>query len=75
MENNHQSKDLNSFHATCLILYLLKTSENRGFLMFSGLYERKYSRMDLIKFFEGCLPQIIFGPFLNNLFHIKKLVA
>ena len=27
----------------------------------------RYSRMDRVKFFNGCLPQIFLGPFLNTL--------
>ena len=46
------------------------------------IYESKYSRMDQVKFvedslvedpfkfFKGCLPQILLGPFLNTLSHI-----
>ena len=30
----------------------------------------KYSRMDEVKFFKGCLPQLLLGPFLNTLSHI-----
>ena len=30
-------------------------------------YGTKYPRMDLGNFFKGCLPQILLGPFLNNL--------
>ena len=30
----------------------------------------KYSRMDQVKFFKGCLPQILLGPFLNTLSHL-----
>ena len=26
-----------------------------------------YSRMDQVKFFKDCLPQILLGPFLNTL--------
>ena len=29
-----------------------------------------YSRMEQVKFFKGCLLQILFGPFLNTLSHI-----
>ena len=28
---------------------------------------KKISRMDLMKFFKGCLPQILLDPFLNTL--------
>ena len=31
----------------------------------------KYSRMDQVKFFKGCLPQILLGPFLNALSHVS----
>ena len=33
----------------------------------------KYSRMDQKNFFKGCLPQILFGPFLNTLSHMTIL--
>ena len=33
-------------------------------------FETKYSRMDQVKFFKGCLPQILLGPFLNTLSHL-----
>ena len=29
--------------------------------------DSKYSRMDQVKFFKGCLLQILLGPFLNTL--------
>ena len=29
--------------------------------------ESKYSRMNQVKFFKDCLPQILLGPFLNTL--------
>ena len=29
--------------------------------------ESKYSRIDQVKFFKGCLPQILLGPFLKTL--------
>ena len=31
------------------------------------IFGAKYLRMDQVKFFRGCLPQILFGPFLNTL--------
>ena len=31
----------------------------------------RYSRMDQVKFFKGCLPQILLGPFLNTSTQIK----
>ena len=30
----------------------------------------RYSRMDQVKIFKGCLPQILLGPFLNTLTQI-----
>ena len=36
------------------------------------LFETKYSRMDQVKFFKVCLPQILLGPFLNTLTHILE---
>ena len=30
----------------------------------------QYSRIDHVKFFKGCLPQIFLGPFLNTLSRI-----
>ena len=30
----------------------------------------KWSRMDQVKFFKGCLSQILLGPFLNTMFHV-----
>ena len=33
-----------------------------------------YSRMDQVKLFKGCLPQILIGPFLNTLTHIFREV-
>ena len=35
-----------------------------------GLFETKYSRMVEVKFFKGCLPQILLVPFLNTLSHL-----
>ena len=34
------------------------------------IYWSSYSRMDQVKLFKGCLPQISLGPFLNTLTHI-----
>ena len=33
-------------------------------------YGSRYSKMDQVKFFKGCLPQIFFGSFLNTLTHM-----
>ena len=39
---------LNSFHATCLLLYPLKTSENQGFYdIFKGYRNRRVARNEL----------------------------
>ena len=34
--------------------------------------ESKYSRVDQIKYFKGCLQQILLGPLLNTLSQIRK---
>ena len=34
------------------------------------LFGTMYSRMDLVNFFKGCLPQISLGPFMNALSHL-----
>ena len=34
----------------------------------------KYSKMDQVKFFKGCLPQISFGSFLNTLSQMSDWV-
>ena len=44
------------------------------FILGSGTNVSKYSRMDQVKFFKRCLPQILLGPFLNILTHIPLLV-
>ena len=31
-----------------------------------------YSRVDQVKFFKGCLPQILLGSFSNTLTHISR---
>ena len=36
-------------------------------------YGTKYSRMDQVIFYKGGLPQILLGPFLNNLSHVADL--
>ena len=33
----------------------------------NSLFETKYPRMDQLKFFKDCLPQILLGQFLNTL--------
>ena len=33
-------------------------------------FAAKYSRMDRVKFFKDCLPEILLGPFLNTLPHL-----
>ena len=40
MNYEQNIQNLNPFHATDLFRYPLKTSENKGFLMFSGGIER-----------------------------------
>ena len=29
--------------------------------------------MDQVKFFKGCLPQVLLGPFLNTLSHMSRI--
>ena len=57
--------DLSSF-------FLIGWAEN---LILGGryyfLFETKYSRMDQVKCFIGCLRQILLGPFLNTLPHLS----
>ena len=48
---------------------------NLSFKDFNITYETKYSRMDQVKFFKGCLLQILLGPFLNTLSHIEHLFS
>ena len=33
----------------------------------------RYSRMDIVKFFKGCLSQILLGPLLNTLTQMSIL--
>ena len=35
-----------------------------------SLYGSRYSRIDQVNFFNGCLSQILIGPFLNSLTHM-----
>ena len=35
-----------------------------------GAFGTKYSRMDQVKFFKGCLSQVSLSPFLNTLPHL-----
>ena len=35
----------------------------------------KYSRMDQVKFFNGCLPQILLGPFVYTLSQMLTLLS
>ena len=37
-------------------------------------FELKNCRIDQVKFFKGCLPHIVFGPFLNTLSHLAFVV-
>ena len=34
------------------------------------IYGSSYSRIDQARFFKGCLPQMLLGPFLNTLTHM-----
>ena len=63
---------------TCKFLFNLFTptgkqilnSEQNSEVIFKEVYGAKSSRMDQVKFFKGCLPQISLGPFLNTLSHM-----
>ena len=37
---------------------------------YGSLFGTRYSRIDQVKFFKGCLPQMLLGPFLDILFHL-----
>ena len=57
---------------TSIRLYDLFTSCSRSKLIKNwadrvGIFRSRYSRMDKVKFFKGCVPQILLGPFLNTL--------
>ena len=39
-----------------------------------SIYGAKYSIMDRVKFFKGCLPQTLLGPLLNTLTYISHTV-
>ena len=54
-----------------LVCPLDKWNPQQVFLKICQSYETKYSRMDQVKFFKGCLPQMLLGPFLNTLSHLK----
>ena len=38
-----------------------------------GVYGTKYARMDQVKSFNGCLPQLLFGLFFKTLPHTNPL--
>ena len=55
------------------------------YISYQSTFGSRYSRMDQVifvedslsrpyhfKFFKGCLPQTLLGPFLNTLTHLKK---
>ena len=43
-----------------------------AFKKFDGIWSA-LSRPYSFKFFKGCLPQILLGPFLNTLTHVSRL--
>ena len=55
--------------------YVKKCKQNRKFFQGqkSFRFGSKYSRIDQVKFFKGCLLQILVGPFLNTLTHLIQL--
>ena len=38
---------------------------------FYKAYKARYSRTEQVKFFKGCLPHILLGPFFNTLSHLS----
>ena len=44
-------------------------------IQLTALNGAKHSRMDQVRFFKGCLPQIFLGPFLNTLSQMKYSVS
>ena len=46
---------------------LMYSEINIRFFINEATYGTNHSRMDEVKFVEGCLPQILLGPFLNTL--------
>ena len=57
-----------TFQAWKLAPYL-----HSNFFKIQFTYGTKYSRMEQVKFFKPCLPQISLDPFLNTLPHIRFL--
>ena len=72
-------RNMNVYYKSCLQKVLSDNVKSIAFCY--GTIQPKYSRMDQVKFvessvkqtipfkfFKGCLPQILLGPFLNTLF-------
>ena len=58
----------NSIRIQCFVFEIVKKNVCRKI---QGIVGIKYSRMDQVKNFQGSLPQILRGPFLNTLPHLK----
>ena len=59
--------NMKHIHCTLFLKAFTNNSEITHCLAQYFTYETTYSRMDQVKFFKGCLPQILFGPFLSHL--------
>ena len=59
--------NMKHIHCTLFLKAFTNNSEITHCLAQYFAYETTYSRMDQVKFFKGCLPQILFGPFLSHL--------
>ena len=55
-----------------LILKIANFKNNQLVSNKHPLFGTKYSRMDQVKFFKSCLPQILLGSFLNTLSYLFK---
>ena len=71
LKYNERKKQCSSFDKTPYLGNVYKWMPYiRGKSFINGT---KYSRMDQVKSFKGCLPQILLGPFLNTLTQICAL--
>ena len=54
-------------------LFKVRNKANRVFIVyFEQVFETKYSR--IVKFFKGCLPQILLSLLMNTLSHLSSEV-
>ena len=70
------------FYYSCrpwIVFYLVKILDSFVKKLRHAIIPRisrtKYSRIDQVKFFKGCLPQILLGSLLNTLSQILKRVS